>query len=116
MSSHEQTDIAMADPKPGMRFHEMFAFWVYVVQREGDLVWWVESPDFICEPVESDDKFWVTKRITGFKNHHKGTVQEFQKRHGFKPGRYCSVLIAKGRIDDDSLALMQQWLIEEVSE
>lgn len=34
----DEIEAIMADPQPGDRFHEMYNFWGYVLEREGDQV------------------------------------------------------------------------------
>ena len=34
---------ALRDPQPGDRFHEMYSYWVYVVRRDGNEVWYCEA-------------------------------------------------------------------------
>ena len=39
----DATDAAIKDPRAGDRFHEMYAFWIYVVHVEGDTVVTMEA-------------------------------------------------------------------------
>jgi len=34
---------ALQDPQPGDRFHEMYSYWIYVVHRDGEEVWYCEA-------------------------------------------------------------------------
>lgn len=81
--SKEDTEQAMNDPQPGDRFTEMLAFYVYVLEREGNRVTFME-----CNPpceLPKDGKVGTC------------SVGEFSKRYAYSsiPG-YSVYLCERG--------------------
>lgn len=43
LPEEDEIEAIMADPQPGDRFCEMYAFWGYVLKRQGDLVTFITA-------------------------------------------------------------------------
>ena len=67
---NQQTANAMNDPQPGDRFTEMYAFWIYVVARVGDMIVTMEANPPAILPRDGKVKMQ--------------TLAEFQKRFSYQ--------------------------------
>lgn len=67
-----RTAHAFWEPKVGMLFHEMYSYWLYVVDVNGDIVTTLESGAPCTFPDGDSVKVW------------RGTVEEFSERWAYK--------------------------------
>src|SRR3990167_10687446 len=64
----------LADPQPGDRWHEMYSYWIHVIDRCGNMIW---TRDYVgpCETTpEAACRSDLWKSVKAFQEHVKYTL------------------------------------------
>ena len=59
----EQAREALRNPRVGDRFHEMYSFWICVVERQGDRVTTMQASAPCTFPEDAEVRFWSVEEF-----------------------------------------------------